>query len=140
MQDQPITADEFRKRLTTLCSGGRGSGFPRKRRDRHILFRSIAQSLASHPYTEHDLNVALKSWLANVGSCLELDHVTLRRYLVDAGWLRRDRNGTTYEALVDGNGEAAFDPEIAGVNSSDLVRDARERAVRRKRTTGNRQR
>ena len=132
MKSEPISVDEFKKRLTVLCAGG-GSGFPRKQRDRHILLRSVAQTLATGSYTERDLNDTLRAWLAGIGDAVELDHVTLRRYLVDAGYVSRDRTGSRYEACLGGGGGASFDPEINAVDLSSLIRDARERAERRKR-------
>ena len=133
MVGKPVTAQEFAERLSLLC-GAAHAGLPRRRRDRHILLRSIVGTLnANAPYTEQLLNDALKDWISEVGAGIGVDHVTLRRYLVDAGYLRRDSRGATYEVNSAGNGEVAFDPEVAGLDPAAIVRAARERAAVRKR-------
>ena len=47
-----------------------------------------------HPYTESELNDQLKQALG--GMRARVDHVTGRRYLVDCGFLKRDRAGSRY--------------------------------------------
>jgi hypothetical protein len=51
---------------------------------------------ASHMLREHEVNRQLADWLANVGTMLRTDHVELRRWLVDAGFLARDDWGQAY--------------------------------------------
>ena len=81
-----MTVTTFKNRLATLCLKKGGRGLPRKPGDQHIIFKSIALTLdASAVYTETDINLALTTWLDSVGQMIEIDHVTLRRYLVDAG-------------------------------------------------------
>ncbi|HLL09705.1 MAG TPA: DUF2087 domain-containing protein [Rubrivivax sp.] len=46
--------------------------------------------------TEPQVNEGLKSALAGAAACLDTDHVELRRWLVDAGWLHRDGFGREY--------------------------------------------
>jgi len=38
----------------------------------------------------------LKAWLVNLGPRVELDHVSLRRALVDEGFVARDARGESY--------------------------------------------
>lgn len=45
---------------------------------------------------EAGINAALKAQLAGAARCLDTDHVELRRWLVDAGWLQRDAWGREY--------------------------------------------
>lgn len=49
------------------------------------------------PCTEAAVNAALKAWLAGTGAMLRIDHVELRRALIDAGLWRRDGFGRAYE-------------------------------------------
>ena len=96
LERELITALEFEKRLVALCRG-MSSGLPRKRRDRHIVFRSVIQTLdATALYSEKSINQSREKWASEVGAGVEVDHVTLRRYLIDAGYLRRDPQGTNY--------------------------------------------
>jgi hypothetical protein len=49
--------------------------------------------------SEPGMNRALKARLAGAAACLDTDHVELRRWLVDAGWLHRDSWGREYRCL-----------------------------------------
>ena len=129
MTDRPITEEEFQERLQALCLSGGGRGLPRRHRDRHILFRSVAQMLDSgYRYTEQAINEALDSWLADVGHNIELDRVSLRRDLVDAGYLVRDLAGHEYRVLPDGRGVVQFDKSINSVDPSAVLRAAQKQA------------
>lgn len=133
MSGSTVSVSEFRDRLAALCGPADG-GFPRKLRDRHILFRSVVAMLdADQRYSEGELNAALGRWSAAVGEGIGIDHVALRRYLVDWGYLRRDPDGTTYSVRPDGTGEVAFEAGVEGVDPVDVVHGAREEARSRKR-------
>ena len=45
---------------------------------------------------EDEVNRRLVDWLADVGQMLQTDHVELRRWLVDAGFVARDGWGYAY--------------------------------------------
>ncbi len=45
---------------------------------------------------ERAVNEALKAQLAGAARCLDTDHVELRRWLCDGGWLARDGYGREY--------------------------------------------
>ena len=91
-----IPADVAASRLRALTTGGVGPGLPRKRRDQWILQHAAAQSLGLAPLDEMTLNERLKAWLASVGARVDVDHVTLRRALVDDGFVEREPNGSSY--------------------------------------------
>lgn len=55
--------------------------------------------LPDQPLNEPQVNAALKQALATAAKCLGTDHVELRRWLVDAGWLARDSFGRQYQRL-----------------------------------------
>ena len=59
-----------------------------------LAARCVPRSTA---LTEHEVNVALKGWLAGPGAMLDIDHVELRRALVDTGLWQRDGFGHAYE-------------------------------------------
>jgi len=84
------------RRLRALVSGGVGPGFPRKRRDTWILLQACASSLDGPSLDERSLNEKLKEWLAVQGPRMDLDHVTLRRALVDEGFVERTADGARY--------------------------------------------
>lgn len=89
--------------------------------------------------TEPQVNEALKAQLAGPGRFIDVDHVELRRWLVDGGWLQRDGYGREYRrSLPTEPAAAAWAARLAGVDtaaSAQAWRDAREaeRAARRAR-------
>jgi hypothetical protein len=50
--------------------------------------------------TERAVNDALKAQLAGAARCLDTDHVELRRWLCDTGWLQRDGYGRAYRRVA----------------------------------------
>ena len=102
----PVDRREFEARLSAVCGGG-VIVLPRKQRDRHILFRAIAQTLESKsPYSERELNSSLREWIASIGldaslDCMSFDCVSLRRYLVENGYLLRDEGGRLYTVRIN---------------------------------------
>ena len=86
----------------------RFSNLPRKARTRAIVLACIALLMVRYQtYSEPELNELLQSWLSAWG--LTIDHVACRRYLVERGYVRRDRAGHRYiadyariESLLDG--------------------------------------
>jgi hypothetical protein len=57
-------------------------------------------TLPGGPMTERQVNDALKAALAAPAVFLDTDHVELRRWLVDAGWLTRDGFGREYRRVA----------------------------------------
>lgn len=51
---------------------------------------------------EREVNGVLKAQLEGPAACLATDHVELRRWLVDAGWLQRDPYGREYRRVPAG--------------------------------------
>jgi hypothetical protein len=79
---------------------------------------------------EPAVNDVLKAQLAGPANFLDTDHVELRRWLVDAGWLVRDGFGREYRRVAQ-PALAAELRELAGalegLKISDWVRSERER-------------
>ena len=112
-----ITGDEFRARLSQLCLKGSLPHLPRKRRDRHILLKSVTLTLeAAREYTEGQINDELRFWLADIGRSAHFDHVSLRRGLVDEGYLARDRDGSRYWVAAPARGDPPFAPEVDDID------------------------
>jgi len=128
-----ITVDEFKQRLEALCLSAGGRGLPRKRRDWDILFKSITLALeAGRNYSEKEVNQVVEEWLAGIGQAIEIDYVTLRRHLVDAGYLVRDLAGTSYRLGLEVITEL-FEPATDTVDPAAVVEEARSRKEQRKR-------
>ncbi len=119
-----ITASQFTDRFTALVLSGKE--LPKKELDRHILYISAILKLEpGHPYSEKDINEALQAWVIQFGRGFGLDHVTLRRYLVDEKYLSRDPVGGTYELSASGS-PYTFDPAIKELDLAELVAAARQ--------------
>ena len=95
-EPERIPAALAASRLRALASGGVGPGFPRRRRDLWILLHAAAQALGDAPLSETALNDRLMFWLASLGPRVIVDHVTVRRALVDEGFAERDASGAAY--------------------------------------------
>ena len=78
-----------------ILRSGRLLGFPRHPRRLDIVLAVAAGGLVRrHPYAEEEVNELLIDWLASVRA--RIDHVTLRRRMVDCGFLKRTRDGSRY--------------------------------------------
>jgi hypothetical protein len=121
-----ISAREFQDRLLRLCVHSGMRGLPRKRRDQHILLKSVILTLdRTEEYTENAVNRKLQSWLNEVGCSIELDHVRLRRHLVDAEYLGRSRDGSRYWVAVLSRNQYRFESAIEDLDIYGLVSQSR---------------
>src|SRR5262245_17590886 len=95
-----IGPDEYARRIKALLSrGGLSNALPRRERDRWILFHAIARRFAPHEQlSEREADARIADFLLGPGHFLELDRVTLRRALVDEGFVDRDPAGHSYRA------------------------------------------
>jgi hypothetical protein len=99
MNIDPITADECDRRLRAILGPGTTGGFPRRRRDQWILLHAIASAFAhDERLSEKQATARIQDFLHGPGENLELDAVTLRRALVDEGFVDRDPSGRDYRA------------------------------------------
>lgn len=107
-----ISPEEFVERLCRLGADRGPRRFPRKRRDRQILMKSIVMGLdADRRYTEAEINEALQAWHREVAPAISTDHVTIRRLLVDHGLLERTADGRAYRVGFPPK-PVAFDLEV----------------------------
>lgn len=111
---------------------------------------ALSLAWASLPWgalREAEVNQALKTALDQACSCLGTDHVELRRWLVDAGWLARDGFGREYRRLAEADVYAANRPWAAAWAREDAAawvaaqrgHHAAARAQRRQRWEGGQQ-
>ena len=128
--EELIGVSEFSRLLENIS---RGIGFPRKRRQQHILLKSVVLLLKlGQDYSEPQINDTLQKWLDTIGKSLEIDHVSLRRRLVDEGYLARDSAGRRYR-VDEGNTGSLFEPAVNAVNPVAVIEEAEQRRVMRKR-------
>lgn len=92
---KPADTNELRETLRILLRSGALTRIPKKPEQRDQLLGTVSSTLhRRYPYDEPALNEALKEVLATLNA--QVDHVTARRYLVDFGFLMRNRDGTRY--------------------------------------------
>jgi hypothetical protein len=83
-------------------------------------------------YAEREVNDRLRAWLASAGAMLDVDHVELRRWLVDTGVLVRDGFGRAYVRGAPGAAIASAIDMLSGRDLAALVSDAREAEAARR--------
>ncbi|MYD98237.1 MAG: DUF2087 domain-containing protein [Gammaproteobacteria bacterium] len=78
-----------------LLQSGRLEGFPRNPLHLDTVLAVASGGLIRRrPHTESEVNEVLSDWLASVRA--DIDHVTLRRRMVDCGFLKRTTDGSRY--------------------------------------------
>lgn len=81
--------------LAKVLPEGRLRRIPRNPAHRHIVLAILCQGMRRrYPYSEPELNEFLQEALSRLAA--DVDHVTCRRYLVDLGFVKRDRAGMRY--------------------------------------------
>ena len=130
---QLISKEHFLKRIGDLCLRSGLSGFPKDDVDQHILLKS-AVLMIEQPgtLTEKEINEKLRLW-CQIAQIKGIDHGTLRRRLVDTGYLARSKDGSTYQVYPAGAGKYEFDAAIDQIILAEAIAAAREEIERRKR-------
>ena len=126
-----VSVEKFLERLCRL-GGERPRPFPRKRRDREILVKTILMRLdSSRSYTEPEINGLLELWNREVVPAIQTDYATVRRLLVDWGHLERTADGRSYRVgfPVDA---VAFELEIDQIDLAATIAAHRARPPKKR--------
>jgi hypothetical protein len=83
-------------------------------------------------YTEREVNEVLKHWLLSAGGMLEVDHVELRRWLVDLAIVSRDAYGRAYSLAPVPPHLQALDAELASVDFAREFADANAQELQKR--------
>jgi hypothetical protein len=113
------------------------------RRDDFLLVLAAAAAAfrRDQSYSERQVNEILRAWLASGGTMLDIDHVELRRWLVDNRLLDRDGFGRVY-TLGEPAPELAllvtklYGLDLGAVGESARARDASAREERKRKWAG----
>jgi hypothetical protein len=90
--------------------------------DRALVLALAACAIESGPtLREDEVNRRLSNWLADDGAMVQTDHVELRRWLVDAGYLARDGWGYAY---VRGPAELDLARQVLGTTDGTALASA----------------
>lgn len=134
--DSAATRQNVEGLFRRLLQSGRLQGFPTHPDELDTVLAVAAGCLIRRrPCAEWEINELLSDWLASVRA--EIDHVTLRRRMVDYGFLVRRMDGSVYFLNYGRVAEVLGDPAIeidAGAIGEDILRDreARKRSRLRK--------
>jgi hypothetical protein len=96
----PIAASEVLRPLVALVvkQGVGLGGLTEPAREQALAV--VWAALPTAPCSERAINDALREALAGPARFIDTDHVELRRWLVDTGWLSRDGFGREYRAVA----------------------------------------
>jgi hypothetical protein len=131
--DQTVTRDYFVKRVAELCLRSGMSSFPKDDLDRHILYKSAVLAFAADAvFAEREVTARLETWVRDVSQIKNIDGVTVRRYLIDAGYLTRSKDGTQYRVARPGPQPPFYDESIDSVDVLEVIESARAEIERRK--------
>lgn len=131
---KPITQEYFIKRLSELCIKSGLAGFPKDDTSLHILLKSAVVTLGkSDSFTEKEVNAKLESWVKDISQMKGMDHVSLRRMLIDTGYLTRNGDGSSYQTSQPDPRPDLFDTSIDQLDIKKEIEAAREKIALRKR-------
>ena len=83
-----------------MLANGPLTGLPTRAEDEQLLLLLAARRFEPRrEYSEAEVNEVLREWLSSFVAPFGIDHVTLRRRLVDTGLLLRDAAGAAYWTL-----------------------------------------
>lgn len=132
--NKPISKEYFIKRLTDLCLKSGLAGFPKDETSLHIILKSAMLMIdQTDPLTEKEINAKLEMWVMAVGENNSIDRVSLRRELIDMGYLIRSADGSIYQIAQPGPCPDLFDEAINQLDIPQEIESVRKEIARRKR-------
>jgi len=124
-------AQDPTRTLERLLANGPLTGWPRRPEDQALLVRlTAARFEPGRQYREPEVNDVVRDWVATFSAEYGIDHVTMRRALVDSRLLVRDRAGELYQ--VDEGKRAELEPLRAVMPAAILKQVQEERAARKR--------
>ena len=132
-QTLPITKEFFVKRVADLCLRSGLTGFPKEDIDQQILLKSMALVIGrGGTLSEKQINEKLQYWMLSISKIKKLDHSSLRRWLVDAGYLIRTKDGSSYQVVEHGPHDDWFAADVETIDLAEEMRLKRDEFERRK--------
>lgn len=132
MTEEVITRDQFEKEIVKLLLRGLND-LPKSPRAQQVLLKSVMLHLGPvAAMSEAALNERLEEWATVVADNKAPDHATLRRGLIDNGFLTRSSDGACYEENPGGPRQWRFEPAVDEVDVPALLAAARAEVERRK--------
>jgi len=120
--------DVAHRALKRLLANGRLTAVPKRPADQELLVALAASCIdAQRDCAESEVNERLKSWLETISEPHGIDHVTLRRLVVDTRFLTRTSSGSAYRVNPDKFAELAAIRDIEPAEVLAGLRDERQR-------------
>lgn len=119
--------------LKRLLANGPLTAVPKRPSDQQLLVTlASAQFEAQRSYREPEVNETLVTWIATFCEPHGIDHVTLRRLLVDSRLLTRSPSGSNYRVNPERLAEVEAVATIAPAEVLSEIRSERESRKRRR--------
>lgn len=117
--------------LRRLLANGLLTALPKRPADQELLVALAASQIeADRSFAEREVNERLRAWLETISAPLGIDHVTLRRMLVDSRMLVRTSSGSKYHINVQRLGDLEA---VRGIDAVDVLSRIRgERDLRKR--------
>ncbi len=132
---EEISKEEFEKKVKNLLIRSNLYELPTKRKDLLVILRMIISMFKEGNYTEKQINEIIKEFISKVPE-IKVDHVKIRRALVDEEFLIRTPSGSTYTANKNCESLKKFSNSIDNLDCLSIINKARkEKEERRKKYT-----
>jgi len=123
--------DMAHQALKRLLANGRLTAVPKRPADQELLMALAASRMDAHrSCRESEVNECLRGWLETISEPFGIDHLTLRRMLVDSGFLTRTTSGSLYRINLERLGEIEA---IRGIEPADVLAQVQNERDLRKR-------
>jgi hypothetical protein len=121
------TRDKAHRDLKRLLANGPLTAVPKRPSDQDLLVALAASQFETQrTYRENEVNEKLKAWLQTFCEPFGIDHVTLRRLLVDSRLMSRTASGSTYRVNLERAGEVEAVRTVEPVHVLAEIRSERE--------------
>ncbi len=121
---EQISESEFNKRIIDFFVRSNLYELPSKRKDRLIILKAFSMIFKKDSFTEKEINELIKEFLQKV-SRVKIDHVKIRRYLVDDGFLARTSDVSQYFANTSLY-KNIFEESINDINLEEIINEAQK--------------
>ena len=128
-----VNKQQAEKVLRRILKGGVMRRMPKSRKDTEIFLALAASSFDPQvAYSESEINEHLIEWMADFTRPSALDHVTVRRCLIDHYFLLRDQSGSSYatnQTIIN----KVIDPAARSIQPRYIFGDVQQEREKRKR-------
>lgn len=112
---EKIDKEEYEKVIVNYFSRSILNELPRYRKKRLILLKAFSMFFQKENYTEKEVNEIIKGIIAKIPK-VKIDHVKIRRALIDECFLYRTNDGSKYFLRVSDEIKNIFADEINNID------------------------